>query len=69
MKDLGKSKEHPNLMNFYEIHETTNSVYMVVEHFAGKELLRRLAKKKNINEQTIKAPMKSLLLALEHMHK
>lgn len=48
MKDLGNS--NPNLMNFYELHETENSIYMVVEHFAGKELLKRLAKKKNISE-------------------
>jgi len=48
MKALGKG--NPHLMELYEIHETTNSIYMVVEYFAGKELLRRLSKKKNISE-------------------
>ncbi len=55
-------------MKFYEIHETVNSVYMVVEYFPGKELLRRIFKKKNISEKTIKAPMKSLLKAILYMH-
>jgi serine/threonine protein kinase len=41
---------------------------MVVEYFPGKELLRRIFKKKNISEKTIKAPMKSLLKAILYMH-
>ena len=60
--------DNPHLMKFYEIHETTHSVYMVVEYFPGKELLRRIFKKKNINEKTIKVPMKSLLKAILYMH-
>ena len=66
MKELGH--DNPHLMSFYEIHETVHSVYMVVEYFKGKELLRRIFKKKNINEKTIKIPMKSLLKAISYMH-
>ena len=66
MKELGQTNSH--LMSFYEIHETVHSVYMVVEYFSGKELLKRIFKKKNINENSIKIPMKSLLKAVFYMH-
>jgi serine/threonine protein kinase len=47
MRALGKND---HLMDFYEIHETENSIYMVVEYFPGKELFKRMAKKKVITE-------------------
>jgi len=43
MRALGHSHF---IMNFYEIHETVNSIYMVLEHLEGGELLNRLKKSK-----------------------
>jgi len=37
MRTLGEGKYH---MNFYEVHETVNSVYMVIEYLSGGELLK-----------------------------
>ncbi len=37
-------------LNFYEIHETKNSVYMVIENCPGGELLKRMSRRKKYSE-------------------
>jgi hypothetical protein len=37
MRALGPGDYH---MNFYEVHETTHSVYMVIEFIKGGELIK-----------------------------
>lgn len=50
MRILGKSDQ---CLNFYEIHETKNSVYMVIEYCRGGELLRRMCKNQKYSQQII----------------
>ena len=61
MRELGESDY---FMNFYEIHETKNSVYMVLEFLPGGELLRQMSKKKKYGERVIRDLMRNLLLGL-----
>ena len=55
-------------MNFYEIHETVHSVYLVLEYLAGGELMKKLKKRKQYSESTVRKIMKNLLLGLEFIH-
>lgn len=36
--NIMKQLDHPNIMKLYEIHESKNSVYLVVELLKGGEL-------------------------------
>ena len=49
MRRLGESD---HCLNFYEIHETENSIYMVIEYLKGGELLRRMAQQRHYSENT-----------------
>ncbi len=42
MRILGKSD---HCLNFFEIHETKNSVYMIIEYCPGGELLKRMCRR------------------------
>ena len=66
MKEYGDNK---HLMNFYELHETVHSLYMVVEYMSGGELLKSMSKKKCYSEKRVKKIMKNIILGLEAMHK
>lgn len=51
MKAIGMS---PNNMKFYEIHQTKNSIYLIVEYLEGQELLRALQDQEFKKEKEIK---------------
>merc|ERR1711920_351580 len=55
-------------MDFHEVHETTNSVYMVVEYIPGGELLKQISTKKSIKERYIQKLIRNLLIGLAHIH-
>merc|ERR1712039_543908 len=55
-------------MDLYEIHETTNSVYLVVEYLTGGELLKQISRKKVIKEHTVRKAIKVLLQGLQYIH-
>lgn len=61
MRKLGRSKFH---MILYEIHETTHSVYMVIDYLPGGELLKVISKKEKLKEGSVKKIMKNLLTGL-----
>ncbi len=56
------------MINLYEVYETTNSVYFVVDLLSGGELLHRVRDKGSFSEYDLKMLMKNLLSALEHLH-
>jgi serine/threonine protein kinase len=56
------------LINLYEVYETTNSVYFVVDILNGGELLHRVRDKGTINENDLKLLMRNLILGLEYLH-
>ncbi|CAD8182538.1 unnamed protein product [Paramecium octaurelia] len=56
-----------NILHLYEVHETQNSVYFVLDLLEGGELMRR-AQSKIYTAQKIQKLMYNLLKALFHMH-
>jgi len=60
---------HPNLLKIYEVYETENSIYLVLDLLEGGELFSRLASKVFYDEEKIAKLMTNLLSALNHLHK
>ena len=46
-----KKINHPNIIQLYEIIETKNAIYMIMEYAAGGELFDYIVDKKKIPEQ------------------
>ncbi|EAR94233.1 Serine/Threonine kinase domain protein (macronuclear) [Tetrahymena thermophila SB210] len=57
-----------HLIRLYEVYETTNSIYFVVDLLNGGELLHRIREKGSINEKELRVLIRNLILALEHLH-
>lgn len=60
--------EHENIVKLYEVYETNNSIYLVMELLEGGELFQRIPFMNNYENTDIKTLMKNLLSALSHMH-
>lgn len=63
--DIMKELEHPNIIKFFEIHETQNSLYLVMEVLKGGEIFD-LANGKLSPEDTFEIT-KSLLHGIEYL--
>jgi serine/threonine protein kinase len=64
MKDLN----HENLMHLYEVHESQNSVYLVLELLEGGELLDQITKNKGrMKIAEYKHIIKSILQGLKYL--
>ena len=59
-----RNLRNEHLINLYEVYETTNSIYFVVDILNGGELLHRVREKGNMTEADLKPLMRNLLLAL-----
>ncbi|EGR29198.1 protein kinase domain protein [Ichthyophthirius multifiliis] len=57
-----------HLIRLYEVYETSNSIYFVVDLLQGGELLHRIREKGTINEKDLKVLIRNLILALNHLH-
>lgn len=60
--------KHPNLVDFYEIHEDKKSIFIILEYIKGPSLLLSHALGQLIPENEIKIVLKSALRALKHIH-
>lgn len=60
--------KHPNLLRLFEVYESSEYIYLVLESLEGGELISRLVEKGNYDEYTISLLMKKILEALEYMH-
>jgi serine/threonine protein kinase len=58
---------HPYIMNLEEVHESKNSVYLVLELLEGGELLGYLSSKNSFNNGDIMRVMRCILEALAYM--
>jgi len=52
---------HKSLIKLYEMYESENSIYLVLELIKGGELIKRIAKEKIFNEGDLKILMRNLL--------
>ena len=59
-----RNLRNENLISLYEVYETVNSIYFVVDILSGGELLHRVRDKGTISESDLKVLMRNLVLAL-----
>lgn len=59
--------EHPNIIRLYEIMETENSYYLVLE-LAETEFIKYLTDKKKLTEKECQKYMRQMASAVDHMH-
>lgn len=57
-----------HLIHLYEVYETTNSIYFVVDLLSGGELLHRVRDRGTFSEADLTFLMRNLLEALRHLH-
>lgn len=65
--DIMMAIKNPYIMNLEEIHESKNSVYLVLELLEGGELFNYISSKNNISVADIHRVMKCLLEALAYL--
>ena len=68
-----KKKNHPNIINFYEIFETLNNFYIVYELCNGGDLSNCLKKYKEkynkpFNQEITQSIMKQIISGLQYLH-
>ncbi|EGR29239.1 protein kinase domain protein [Ichthyophthirius multifiliis] len=56
-----------HIINLYEVYETTNSIYFVLDILNGGELLNKV-RDKTMSELDLKILMRNLLLGLQYLH-
>ena len=59
--------KHPNIMTLHELHESKNSIYLVLELLEGGELFNYVSSKKSVSIHEICRVMKCLLEALAYL--
>ncbi|XP_008838592.1 sperm motility kinase-like [Nannospalax galili] len=64
MKDL----DHPYVIKMFQVIETTYNTYMVLEHVAGGDLMRRIEKEGHLKEEVSRRVFKQLVCALHYCH-
>lgn len=60
--------DHPNIIDFQEIHENKKSIFILLEYVKGPSLLLSHTLGQLIPESEIKIVFKSALKALKHIH-
>ena len=60
---------HEHCLHLYEVYETENSLYLVVDLIEGGELLKHIQALKNqFSEKDISIIVHNLLAAVDHCH-
>ena len=59
---------HPNITKLYEVYETNNYIYLVIEFVKGMNLLEKLINKKFYTEKDAYPIITEVLSALEYCH-
>jgi len=60
--------DHPNILKLYEVCETENSLYMVMDLLQGGSLIDKIREKPVFTEAEAAPLMKGMLRAIEHAH-
>ena len=63
-----RKMNHPNLMRLFEVYESNNSIYVVVELLEGGQLYDKIKAKYAFTKKEILTVIKTLLMGLESMH-
>ena len=65
--EIMRDVKHPNIMALEELHESRNSIYLVVELLEGGELLHHMAEEITRKPENLRAISKSLLEPLAYL--
>ncbi|KAK3096879.1 hypothetical protein FSP39_004355 [Pinctada imbricata] len=60
---------HPNVVRMYEVMETENSYYLVLEYAESGEFIKYLSIKKFLPEYECRKYIRQIVSAVDHMHK
>uniref|UniRef100_A0A8D0H928 non-specific serine/threonine protein kinase n=1 Tax=Sphenodon punctatus TaxID=8508 RepID=A0A8D0H928_SPHPU len=60
---------HPNIAQLFDILETENSYYLVMELCPGGNLMHKIYEKKRLEEHEARKYIRQLILAVEHLHR
>ncbi|KAF3201960.1 hypothetical protein TWF191_003209 [Orbilia oligospora] len=60
---------HPNMMELYEIWDSRDEVYLVLEYVSGGDLLQYMTKKRFLPEKEVARLFKQLITGLSHLHR
>lgn len=60
--------DHPNVLKLYEVCETENSLYMVMELLQGGSLIEKIREKTSFPIDDALPIMRGMLKAVEHAH-
>lgn len=59
---------HPNIIRLYEVLETSNNYYLVMEFAEGGPFMKYLCERKKLSERETRKFMRQLVSAVEFMH-
>ena len=60
---------HPNIAHLYEIMETDNYYYLVLEQCEGGDLMDRIYKLKRLEETEVRKYMRQIMSAVDYLHR
>jgi serine/threonine protein kinase len=63
-----KLLHHHHVLSMYELYETENTIWMVLDHANGGDLMHGLASLSNYNEKNIAKIFYQLLLGMKYLH-
>jgi len=66
--DILKSVHHPNIIELFDLFETGDSVYIVMELVTGGELFQRIVTMGSYSEYYASQTVKKLLMAVDYLH-
>ncbi|XP_012891508.1 PREDICTED: sperm motility kinase Z-like [Dipodomys ordii] len=66
--DIAKSLDHPCVVRTFEVLETTDKVFLVMEYVHGRDLLHHLQESRRMREDEARAVFHQLLRAVQHCH-
>lgn len=63
------TQDHPSVMRFYEVVETSTRYYVITEYLSGGQLFERFSRSQAVNEKIAAKYMFDVIIALNFCHK
>lgn len=66
--DIMNKTKHPNIVKLFEIYDTNNYLYMVLEVLSGGELFEHIVEKECYSEKEAADAVRQICMAVKYMH-